>query len=188
MATEGSLVRIARGLGERGLSRLVYGVSALVVLLVGALIAFPQVVAVEGLDVSFLPAVHAVLNGTATLLLVAGWFQIRRGRVEGHRALMLAAFALSALFLVSYVVYHSQAEPTTFGGEGWIRPVYYFTLITHIVLAPVVLPLALFTVLRALRDELARHRRIARWTLPIWLYVTVTGVLVYLMMAPYYGG
>ncbi len=181
-----ALERMARGLEERTLRWLVYGTSALVVGLVAALISFPRVLAAPGLDVSLLPGFHAGLNATATVLLVLGWLRIRRGRVEAHRRLMMTAFFLSAIFLVSYVVYHSQAEPTTFGGEGWIRPVYYFTLITHIVLAPVVLPLALFTVLRGLRDELGRHRRIARWTLPLWLYVTVTGVLVYLFMVPYY--
>ncbi len=186
MEATGVLSRVVRGMSERSLAWLVYGVSAAVVLLVVLLILLPQLVVVDGFDVSRLPAFHAGLNATATVLLVFGWLQIQKGRVEAHRALMLSAFLLSCIFLVSYVVYHSQAEPTTFGGEGWIRPLYYVILITHVVLAPVILPLALFTLLRALRDELGKHRAIARWTLPLWLYVTVTGVLVFWLMVPYY--
>jgi len=177
---------LAKGPGERAIGWTAFLLSAVVVGLVAVLIAVPGLFAgVEG-DVSALPAFHATLNGTTALLLLAGWIQIRRGRPEAHRALMGWAFALSTLFLVSYVVYHAQAEPVSFGGEGWIRPLYVSILISHVVLAPVVLPLALYAVLRALRDEFGRHRRVARWTFPLWLYVAVTGVLVYLFMRPYY--
>jgi len=175
------------GLSERALSLLVYALSALVVGLVVILILFPRLLYFEGLDVSGLPRFHALLNATTTLLLLGGYLQIRAGRWTAHRNFMVGAFGLSCLFLISYVVYHSQAVSSPFGGEGWIRPVYFFILITHIVLAPVILPMALFTVTRALRNELGKHRRVARWTLPLWLYVTVTGVAVYLFMAPYYG-
>lgn len=175
-----------RRLGEGGVHGLVWGLSLLVVALVVVLLAFPGAFAVEGADVSLLPGFHATINGLTALLLVLGYRRVRAGRVREHRAFMLAAFALSCLFLVSYVVYHSQAPPAHFGGEGWIRPVYFFILVTHVVLAPVILPLALYTILRGLRAQVGRHRRIARWTFPIWLYVAVTGVLIYLMMAPYY--
>ncbi len=174
------------GMSERGLRVLVWSLSVAVCLLVVLLIVFPQLLRIEGLDVSVLPALHATMNGTTALLLVAGVLLIRSGRRIGHQRAMVSAFALSCLFLISYVVYHSQAPATAFGGEGWIRPVYFAVLITHIVLAPVVLPLALFTVLRASRQEFARHRKVARWTFPVWLYVAVTGVVVYLLMAPYY--
>jgi len=174
------------GMREGTLRAIVWGLSAVVCLLVVALIVFPQVLRVEGLDVSRLPAVHATMNGTTALLLLLGFLLIRSGRRVGHQRAMLSAFILSCFFLISYVVYHSQAPTSAFGGEGWIRPVYFFTLISHIVLAPVVLPLALFSVLRASRREFARHRRVARWTFPVWLYVAVTGVIVYLMMVPYY--
>ncbi|WP_400193878.1 DUF420 domain-containing protein [Hymenobacter sp. B81] len=153
---------------------------------VAVLYYFPQVFRVAGLDVSFLPAVNAGLNSLTALLLVVGFVFIRRGNVAAHRAAMGSAFLLGALFLVSYVVYHSQAETTRFGGEGLIRTVYYLVLLTHIVLAAVTVGLVLFTIYFALTNQFARHRRIARWTFPIWLYVSVTGVLVYLMISPYY--
>ena len=175
-----------RDMGERALQGLVWGLSGLVVVLVVVLVAFPRLFAVGELDVAALPGFHATLYGVTSLLLLAGFLQVRSGRVRGHQLSMLGAFLLSCVFLVSYVVYHSQAPPAHFGGEGWIRPVYFFILITHVVLAPVILPLALFSILRGLRGELGRHRRVARWTFPLWLYVAVTGVLVYLMMAPYY--
>jgi putative membrane protein len=175
----------ARG-GERGLAVVVYGLSALVCLLVLVLVLAPRTLVFEGLDVSRLPAFHAVLNGTTAVLLATGYLLIRARRIAWHRAVMVSAFGLSCLFLVSYVVYHSQAPDAHFGGRGWIRPVYFVVLISHITLAPIVLPLALYTVARALRGEFPRHRRIARITLPIWLYMSVTGVIVYLMMAPYY--
>jgi putative membrane protein len=173
-------------MSERALAAWVWGLSLLVVGLVVVLIRAEQLFRIEGLDVSRLPAFHAVINATTAVLLVLGVFFIRRGEVARHRGAMVGAFALSCIFLLSYVVYHAQAPASPFGGEGWIRPVYFFILLTHIALAPVILPLALYTVLRAFRGEFARHRTIARWTFPLWLYVGVTGVIVYLMMAPYY--
>jgi putative membrane protein len=182
----GSGSEALRGLSERALAWIVYSLTALVCGLVVVLITFRQLLVIDGLDVAPLPAFHALLNGTCAVLLVAGVVLIRRGRVSAHRAAMVGAFALSAVFLISYVVYHSQSPGAQFGGEGWIRPVYFTILITHIVLAPVVLPLALYTVVRAFRGEFHLHRRVARWTFPVWLYVAVTGVLVYLFMAPWY--
>jgi putative membrane protein len=131
---------------------------------------------------SMQPALNATLNAIAAVLLTAGWINIRRRNIAAHRACMLAAFGASTLFLVSYVIYHARAASVPFTGQGWIRPVYFFILVTHIVLAAVIVPLALTTIYRALRGELWRHKRIARVTLPIWLYVSVTGVLVYLML------
>jgi len=174
-------------MSERALSILVYTLSAVVVGLVSLLMLTPQLLRFEGLDVSRLPAFHATINGTTAVLLTLGVIQIKAGKREAHRILMLLAFILSSVFLISYVIYHSQAESARFGGEGIIRPVYFFILITHIILAAGILPLALFTVTRGLRAEFAKHRKIARVTFPLWLYVTVTGVIVYLMMAPYYG-
>lgn len=173
-------------LNDRALAWIVYGLSVVVCGLVLVLILVPELLRVEGLDVSALPAFHATLNGSVAVLLAVGYLLIRKRRIAAHRLCMVGAFALSSVFLISYVIYHSQAPTSTFGGEGWVRPVYFFVLITHVVLAPVALPLALWAVIRGLRDEVARHRRVARWTLPIWLYVAVTGVVVYLMMAPYY--
>jgi len=129
-----------------------------------------------------LPAVNATLNGTAAVLLLIGFVLIRQRKIRAHRAVMLSACAVSALFLVCYVVYHAQAGSTAFRGQGWIRPVYFFILITHVILAAASVPLALVTLVRALRERFDRHRAIARWTWPIWMYVSVTGVIIYWML------
>ena len=165
---------------DRWAMRIIAAVSVAVVGLVAYLVMRPGGTMAPG--VSVLPAVNATLNGTAAVLLAAGWLNFRRRNVAAHRACMLAAFGASTLFLVSYVIYHARAAAVPFTGQGWVRPVYFFILITHIVLATVIVPLALTTIYRALRGELWRHKRIARVTLPVWLYVSVTGVLVYLML------
>lgn len=134
------------------------------------------------MDVYDLPVVNAVLNTTAAGLLVWGYALIRRGRKEAHRRVMLAAFAVSVLFLASYVIYHAQAGSVRFQGTGTIRTVYLSILLTHTVLAATVPVLAVLTLVRAFRGRFAAHRKIARWTLPVWLYVSVTGVVVYLML------
>ncbi len=134
------------------------------------------------ISVTDLPAVNATLNGAATLLLSAGYLAIRSQRIALHRALMLSALAVSVLFLVSYLYYHSQVGTTRFTGQGWVRPLYFSILLSHTVLAAAIVPLAIVTLYRALRADFARHQRIARWTLPIWIYVSVTGIVVYVML------
>jgi uncharacterized membrane protein YozB (DUF420 family) len=134
------------------------------------------------LTVSDLPTLNAALNGVAAVLLLFGYRFIRAQRVAAHRACMIGAFTTSALFLVSYVVYHANVGSRPFTGQGPIRAVYFTVLITHVVLAGLIVPLALVTLSRALRGRFDRHRRIARWTLPLWLYVSVTGVIVYVML------
>jgi uncharacterized membrane protein YozB (DUF420 family) len=132
-----------------------------------------------------LPTINAGLNGLSAVLLVLGWVAIRRRRVTAHKGLMLAALAVSGLFLACYLYYHfalQDPELSKFRGEGWVRPVYFVILISHVVLAVVVTPLALVTAYLGLRDRLAAHVRVARWTLPVWLYVSVTGVVVYVML------
>jgi uncharacterized membrane protein YozB (DUF420 family) len=131
---------------------------------------------------SVLPHVNAALNAASGLLLLAGLYFIWRGNVRAHRACMLSALVVSALFLVSYVVYHAQYGSVKFMGQGLARPVYFFILITHVVLAVAIVPLVFVTARRALRADFARHRKIARWTYPFWLYVSITGVVVYLML------
>jgi putative membrane protein len=133
-------------------------------------------------QITDLPAVNASLNAIAAVLLVSGYVMIRRRRIDAHRRFMLAAFATSALFLVSYVVYHANIGSKPYSGRGPIRAVYFSILFTHVVLAAAILPLAIITLTRALRERFDRHVPIARWTLPIWLYVSVTGVIVYLML------
>lgn len=136
--------------------------------------------------VRVLPHVNAALNACTTLLMLAGVLSIRAGLRERHRALMTAALCSSALFLVSYLAYHRFHGDTPYPGQGWIRPVYFFILISHIVLSGVVLPLLLTTVWFAGLGVFERHKRLARWTFPLWLYVSVSGVLVYLFLRPYY--
>lgn len=128
------------------------------------------------------PAFNALLNLLAAACLVAGWLFIRRRRIARHRAAMLAAFGCSTAFLVSYLVYHYQVGSVGFTGEGWIRPVYFAILISHTILAAAIVPMALVTLVRALREQFDRHRRIARWTLPVWLYVSVSGVVIYWLL------
>jgi len=133
-------------------------------------------------DVTALPLVNACLNTLSAGLLAAGFVFIRRRRIVAHVTCMLGAFAVSTLFLLSYVTYHYHAGSRPFTGQGWIRPVYFALLITHIVLAAAIVPLALTTIYRAARGTFDRHVRIARVTLPVWLYVSVTGVLVYWLL------
>ena len=138
------------------------------------------------MEIADLPALNAVLNGTAAALLVAGYLLIRRGRIAQHKRCMLAALATSAVFLVSYVVYHANVGSRPFPGQGPVRVVYFGILISHVVLAATILPLALTTAARGLRAQYDRHVRIARWTLPIWIYVSITGVVIYLMLYQLY--
>ena len=133
-------------------------------------------------DITTLPAGNAALNSIAAVLLASGYVLIRRGRVAQHRLCMLAAFATSTLFLVSYLAYHAQVGSRPFTGQGPVRVLYFTVLISHVSLAVLILPLALVTLRRGLRRDDARHVAIARWTLPIWLYVSVTGVVVYWML------
>jgi uncharacterized membrane protein YozB (DUF420 family) len=129
-----------------------------------------------------LPHLNALLNATATVLLVTGWILIKRRRIAQHRAVMMAAVSVSAAFLASYVIYHANAGSRPFPGTGAIRTLYFAVLIPHVILAAAALPPILITFARGLRRDDARHRRIARWTLPVWLYVSVTGVIVYVML------
>jgi putative membrane protein len=134
------------------------------------------------LTVHDLPAVNASLNAISGVLLFTGYLLIRRRRIEQHRRCMIAAFAASSLFLVCYVIYHAQVGSVPFTRHGFVRPLYFSILITHVTLAVAVLPLAIVTLSRGLQAKYAKHRTIARWTLPIWLYVSVTGVLVYVLL------
>lgn len=134
------------------------------------------------LSVSDLPLVNASLNGLAAILLIAGYICIRQRRIAAHRAAMIAAFVTSVLFLVSYLVYHAHTGSRPFPGRGAIRGVYFVILITHIVLAATIPPLAGVTLWRAYHGRFDRHVRVARWTLPLWLYVSITGIVVYVML------
>lgn len=136
--------------------------------------------------VPFLPHLNAILNTTSALLLLSGFRFIRLGRIQAHRNCQVTAVVTSALFLISYLTYHYYHGATRFAGQGIVRPVYFTILITHTILAVVIVPLIIVTLYRAARGDFIRHRRIARWTLPLWLYVSVTGVVVYLMLYQIY--
>jgi putative membrane protein len=133
-----------------------------------------------------LPALNATINATCSILLLLSLYFIKRKQIAIHKKLNITTFILSSLFLVSYIIFHSTGIKTTYGGTGFIRYIYYFILITHIILAAIVLPLVLFSFQRGLQMQVEKHKKLVRWSYPIWLYVTVSGVLVYLMISPYY--
>jgi putative membrane protein len=168
---------------EKKLNTLAYVVSVVVLLLVGLM---RRVKIETDIDFSFLPPVHASLNALTAVILVVAFIHIKNGRVEQHRKAIYAAMFTSALFLLSYVLYHFTTPETRFGGEGVIRYIYFFILITHIILAALTLPFILLTFNRAYTDQFDRHRKMARWVFPLWLYVAVTGPICYLMLKPYY--
>ncbi len=173
-------------MSDKNVFRLVWGVSifvfSVVVLLQSKIITWPVVPAWA----LHLPMVNALINGTCTVLLIVSFLYIRKGNVEMHKRLNIITFILSSLFLVLYIIYHSTGNEAKFGGQGWVRPVYFFILITHIILAAAVLPLILLSFYRGMKMQVEKHRKLVRWSFPVWLYVTFTGVIVYLMMAPYY--
>jgi uncharacterized membrane protein YozB (DUF420 family) len=133
-------------------------------------------------DYSVFPAINASLNGASAVLLATGRGFIRRGRIAAHRACMIAAVSTSSAFLVSYLYYHAHVGSVHFRGQGWSRPVYFSILTTHTVLAAIIVPLVILTLNRGLRARFDRHRAVARWTYPLWMYVSVTGVVIYLML------
>ena len=134
------------------------------------------------ITIADLPALNATLNATSAILITIGWILIRRGRWRQHRAFMIAAFCTSVLFLISYLTYHAHIGSKHFTGQGAIRVVYFSILLTHTVLAATIVPLVIITLSRGLSARFDRHRAIARWTIPLWLYVCVTGVVVYFML------
>ena len=160
--------------------------SVVVPALVALLMFAPQTGKLGDIDVSVLPKLHALLNSLTAIALVTGYNFIKKGNIRYHRFAMVTAFVLSGFFLISYVTYHYQAAPTTYGGEGLLKNVYYFVLISHIILAAIIVPFVLLSIYFAVSNQIARHRKISRWTFPLWLYVAITGVVVYFMISPYY--
>src|SRR5690606_11172702 len=153
--------------------------SIVVPVLVLILMYLPERYNIFGTQSGTFPLFHAVINGSTALLLLSGYYFMRIREYTWHRNFMIAAFVLSSIFLVSYVISKISNDPVPFGGEGMIRYLYFFVLITHIVLSAIIVPLVLFTMYRGLTGEFEKHSKIARWTFPVWLYVAVTGVLVY---------
>lgn len=171
---------------EKTMMRVIGVLSVAIPLVVAVLLFKPPTENFLDFNVYFLPKLNAILNTGTTLCLLVGFFAIKQKNIALHRTMMVSAVALSAIFLISYVLYHANSTSTPFGGEGTIRYVYFFILLTHILLAIVVVPLVLLAVYYALSDKIERHKKIVKWTYPVWLYVAVTGVVVYLMISPYY--
>jgi putative membrane protein len=165
---------------------IITGLSVVVPIVVIILMNLPTRYNFLGLDVGTFPFFHAVINGLTAILLFLGYRFIKQKKRVEHRTMMITAFSLSSLFLVSYVISKLSIDPVPYGGEGFIRYLYFFILITHIALSGIIIPLVLFTIYRGLTGEYDKHKKISRWTFPIWMYVAVTGVLVYLFMLPYY--
>lgn len=163
----------------------VIGLSIAINAIVIILIFSPKLAETE-MDLTFLPLLNAIMNSFTFVFLLGALFLIIKGNVTWHKRFIYAAFTTTAVFLVSYLTYHSTSDSTSFGGEGLIAYIYYFILITHIVLAAAIVPLALLTFARGITMKVDKHKKIARWTMPIWLYVSLTGVIVYLMISPYY--
>ena len=165
--------------------RLITILSAAIPVVVAILLGIRQKVDL-GEWTTVLPHLNGVINSVTTITLLLGYYFIRQKNITAHRAMMLTSFALGSLFLVTYVLYHLSNESTPFGGEGWIRPVYYFLLVSHILLSIGVVWFVLRAVYFALTNQIARHKAVVRLALPIWLYVSTTGVIVYLLIRPYY--
>ncbi len=170
---------------EKYYLRLIYFLSAVVFLLVIFLSRLPKAETIPSF-VKFLPKLNAILNGTTSLLLIVSYYFIRRKKIHIHRRLNIAAVVLSTIFLLSYVTFHSFGIETKFPADNPLRPLYLFILSSHILLAAIVLPLVLISLYRGLTNQVSRHKKIVRWSFPVWLYVTITGVIVYVMISPYY--
>ena len=172
-----------RTLSERQVNRGITVISILIPVVVAVLfgVRLPNVE-----PLSFLPPVYAGINGLTAVLLVSAVWAIKNGKRQLHQRLMTTSIGLSLVFLLMYVAYHMTSDSTPYGGEGWVRYLYYFILITHILLSIAIIPLVLHTYARAYMKNFESHRKLARITFPIWLYVAVTGVVVYLMISPYY--
>ncbi|MUV36800.1 uncharacterized protein JNUCC1_00604 [Lentibacillus sp. JNUCC-1] len=141
---------------------------------------------IAGVDLTVLPLLNAVFNGITFCLLVGALIMIKKKNIKAHRNFILGAFGMTMLFFVTYLTYHAMAGSTSFGGDGFLKGIYYFVLVSHIILAAAIVPMSLITLGRGLNMKVEKHRKIARWTMPIWLYVAFTGVLVYVLISPYY--
>lgn len=164
----------------------IIALSVIVPVLVLILMYLPQRYNFLGTESDTQPFFHAVLNGCTALLLITGYFFQSIKEYKWHRNFMISAFVLSTIFLVSYVISKMSNDPVPYGGEGIFRYFYFFILITHIVLAAIIVPLVLFTIYFGITGKYEKHRRIARWTFPVWLYIAITGVLIFIFMWPYY--
>lgn len=173
---------------QRNFTPLIWFLSIIIVAVILGINYVPRSTngTILGYDLTILPLLNSVINGITFLFLVASLIMIKKKNIKAHRRLIYAAFVSTFLFLISYLTYHAMAGSTSYGGDGVLMYMYYFILITHILLAIILLPLALITLGRGLNMNVEKHRKIARWTMPIWLYVSISGVLVYWFISPYY--
>lgn len=171
---------------QRNYTPLIISVTIIVNVIVAILFFMPKQERDIPFDITLLPRLNAIFNSFTFVFLLAALFFILRKNIKMHRNFIFAAFSTTTLFLISYLTYHGMAPSTSFGGEGIMKSIYYFVLITHVTLAPIVVALALFSLVWGLTNQVNKHKKIARWTMPIWLYVSLTGVIVYLMISPYY--
>jgi putative membrane protein len=167
---------------ESKYKKTIIALSVIIPLAVAALFG----IKIDGFDFSFLPPIYATINGLTAIVLVSAVIAIKNKKIELHKKLMTTSIVLSSLFLLMYVTYHITSESTKYGGEGALKYLYFFILITHILLSVAVIPLVLFTYVKALSEKFDKHKKLAKITFPIWLYVAVTGVIVYIMISPYY--
>ena len=170
---------------EKKSVRFITILSVIIPLAVAILIFMPFRLDLGNDFIYFLPHLNGVINSATSLILILGLIFIKNRQIEYHRASMMAAFILGSIFLVSYIIYHASAESTSFGGEGWVKSVYYFILISHILLAAIVVPLVLFAFYYALKGDFVRHKKVVKYTFLIWLYVSISGVVVYLTIMQY---
>ena len=175
-------------ISDSNLKKIVWGVTILIPAVVTILAIIPGLeLSEESKGIMYqLPKLNAIINGTAFVVLIAAWFAIKNKKVNLHKKLTSVAVILSVLFLLSYITFHFTTEPTKYGGEGSLKYIYYFVLLSHILLSAIIVPLVLFTYARGYMMQVEQHRKLAKYTWPLWLYVTATGVIVYLMISPYY--
>src|SRR5699024_8665744 len=173
---------------QRNYTPLIWVLSIFIVGVIIATYYLPAVPSGEiaGIELTVLPMLNAILNSFTFLFLLTALIMVKKKNITLHRRFIIAAFVTTFLFFISYLTYHSLAESTSYGGDGVMVYIYYFILLSHIILAALIVPLALITLGRGLNMQVEKHRKIARWTMPLWLYVSLTGVLVYLMISPYY--
>jgi putative membrane protein len=164
----------------------IIGILSVVIPIVVAMLFYMPETGRLNLNTKFLPLLNAFLNSATAVSLITGFIMIKRGKRRYHATAMITAFALSSIFLISYVIYHGSNPSTSFGGAGFIKYFYYVILISHILLAAIVVPFVLLAIYFGITRQYVRHKRVTRYTFPVWLYVSITGVLVYLMISPYY--
>lgn len=171
---------------QRNYTPIIVLLTILINTLVAILYFMPAYQGLHDVDLTFMPFFNAVMNSFTFIFLLSALISIKQKNVKAHRNYIFGAFATTTLFLISYVIYHALAPSTAYGGDGLMRTFYYFILLTHIVLSAIIVPLVLVTTARGLNRNIEKHRKIARWTMPLWLYVSFTGVLVYILISPYY--